>query len=111
MDKNVFISDCNIVSAGDYCKVVINLFDKNNQKDRFSTSLMSKYNAEKYEQQVLDLLRHKNWFDVKFGTLFPQLSLLTDSDNPKEIVGLTTAGGLLLKNEVKILAETQLRIK
>lgn len=105
MDKNVFISGCEIISAGTYSKVVINIFDKNNLQNRFSTSLMSKYNAEKYEKSALLLLDYKDWFDVKYGTLFPQLTLLTDSDNAKEIVGLSTSQGILLKNEVKFLAK------
>jgi len=101
MDKNIFISGSEIVSAGNFSKLVINIFDKNNLTAKFSTSLMSKYNAEKYEQQALALLNHKNWFDITFGTMFPQLTLLTDSDNKDEIVGLACKNGLLLKNEVK----------
>ncbi|NCB48042.1 MAG: hypothetical protein EOM55_00200 [Clostridia bacterium] len=101
MDKNIFISTSKIVPAGSFSKLVISIFDKDNKTSNFSTSLMTKYNTEKYEKQALELLGFKNWFDITYGTLFPQLTVLTDSDNEGEIVGLACKNGLLLKNEVK----------
>jgi hypothetical protein len=102
MDKNVFISGAEIVNIKGMSKLVIKIFDKNNEVGSFCTSLMSRYNAEKYEQEALALLGNKNWFDITYGTLFPQLTMLCDSDNTGEIVGLACKKGLLLKNEVKV---------
>lgn len=101
MEKDIFINRAEIVPIGVYYKLVIHIFDKNNTTSKFSTSLMSKYNVEKYEEQALELLGVKNWFDITYGTLFPQLTLLSDSDNSKEVVGLACKNGLILKNEIK----------
>lgn len=113
MDKNVFINDVNVVSVGNFSKVVINLFDKNYKTATFSTSLMSKYNAEKYEREALMMLGLKDWFDAKFGVIIKEFTMLTDSENEKEIVGLASKKGMLLKNEVKrfVLEQAKEQIK
>lgn len=110
MDKNTFINTSEIVNSGNSYRFVIHIFDKNYNTGKFSTSLMSKYNAEKYEQQALELFGFKNWFDIKFGTIFPQITIHTDIDNPKEIVMLECKKGFLLKNEVKPFFKEELQM-
>lgn len=106
MEENVFVCGAEILSVKDLSKFVLKLFDKDYKTSMFSTSLMSNYNAKKYKQQVLEMLGLNDWDEAIFGTKLIEFSLLTDSDNPKKIVGLSHKNGLIFKNEIKPFNKT-----
>ncbi len=101
MNTYYFISKSEIVPINNFCRVEITLFDKNNNKEKFNTSLMSKYNANKYMQAILKGLNSADWFEVKYGINPTCLTPILDKDK-KEIVALSFDGGVLYKNEVSI---------
>lgn len=106
MEENVFVCGAEIITVKDLSKFVLKLFDKNFKTAVFSTSLMSNYNAKKYEQQVLEMVGLNDWDEAIFGTKLIEFTLLTDSDNLKEIVGLSHKNGLIFKNEIKPFNKT-----
>lgn len=101
MEEEVFVSDTEIITVKDLSKFVFKLFDKEYKTSVFSTSLISTYNAKKYEQQALELLGLNSWSEAIYGLKLLQFSVLRDSDNPSIIVGLSCKKGLFLKNEIK----------
>lgn len=101
MDKSVFISKVKLVPDGKLYRLKFKIFDKDGEVGYFLTSLMTRYNAEKYEEKALDLIDSKSWFKTIYGIFPHEFTLITECKEKDNIVGLSYAGGLLLKNEVK----------
>ncbi len=101
MEKTLYILESKINSVNKLSQVEVVLFDKNNGIFSFKSSLMSKYNAEKYQDEILQLLDNCNWFDVKYGVKVNNVEPIYD-DEKKNIVALCLDKGMLLKNQINV---------
>ena len=99
MEKEVYVSSVRQENLGKLAKVIIEIFDKKGDKDSFSTSLMTKYNAEKYMSTLLKISGKDSWFKVFFG-LNPLEFSVTIDEEQNEIVALSNSKATLFKNEV-----------
>ncbi len=99
MEKEVYVSSVRQENLGKFAKVIIEIFDKRGDKDSFSTSLMTKYNAEKYIATLLNVSGKDSWFKVFFG-LNPLEFSVTIDEEQNEIVALSNSKATLFKNEV-----------
>lgn len=99
MEKEVYVSSVRQENLGKLAKVIIDIFDKKGDKDSFSTSLMTKYNAEKYMSTLLKISGKDSWFKVFFG-LNPLEFAVTIDEEQNEIVALSNDKATLFKNEI-----------
>lgn len=99
MEKEVYVSSVRQENLGKLAKVIIEIFDKKGDKDSFSTSLMTKYNAEKYISTLLNVAGKDSWFKVFFG-LNPLEFAVTMDEEQNEIVALSNDKATLFKNEI-----------
>lgn len=99
MKKEVYVSGVRQEGLGKLAKVIIDIFDKEGNKDSFSTSLMTKYNAEKYMSTLLKISGKDSWFKVFFGLSPLEFSVTVDEEQ-NEIVALSNDKATLYKNEV-----------
>lgn len=99
MEKEVYVSGVRQENLGKLAKVIIEIFDKKGDKDSFSTSLMTKYNAEKYISTLLNVAGKDSWFKVFFG-LNPLEFAVTIDEEQNEIVALSNDKATLFKNEI-----------
>ena len=99
MEKEVYVSGVRQENLGKLAKVIIEIFDKKGDKDSFSTSLMTKYNAEKYISTLLNVAGKDSWFKVFFG-LNPLEFAVTMDEEQNEIVALSNDKATLFKNEI-----------
>lgn len=99
MEKEVYVSGVRQENLGKLAKVIIEIFDKKGDKDSFSTSLMTKYNAEKYISTLLNVAGKDSWFKVFFG-LNPLEFSVTIDEEQNEIVALSNDKATLFKNEI-----------
>lgn len=99
MEKEVYVSSVRQENLGKLAKVIIEIFDKKGDKDSFSTSLMTKYNAEKYMSTLLKISGKDSWFKVFFG-LNPLEFSVTIDEEQNEIVALSNDKATLFKNEI-----------
>ena len=108
MDKNVFISKVEIYdikkdvteNARNH-QVSICFFDKNGQESVLLSSIMTNDNANKYKQNLLNLLDCRNWTEVKYNAMPLNLTTILDEEDNSRIIGLESKKGLILKNEIK----------
>ena len=103
MEKDVYVCGIKQENLGKFVKVFVELFDKSGKKSEFYTSLMSKYNAEKYISNILKLTGESSWFKVFFGLNPLQFEAVMDSEQ-NEIVALANEKATLYKNEVVLTA-------
>lgn len=106
-EEIMFISSENVVQKGNMYKLELGLFNVKNDKNTFSSSLMTKSKLEKYEQNILDMLGQNSWIEVIYGVTPPEFEPIFDSENEDIIAGLSTKKGLILKNEVKPLVQEE----
>lgn len=99
MEKEVYVSSVRQENLGKFAKVIIEIFDKKGDKDSFSTSLMTKYNAEKYMSTLLKISGKDSWFKVFFG-LNPLEFSVTIDEEQNEIVALSNDKATIFKNEI-----------
>lgn len=99
MEKEVYVSGVRQENLGKLAKVIIEIFDKKGEATSFSTSLMTKYNAEKYMSTLLKISGKDSWFKVFFG-LNPLEFAVTMDEEQNEIVALSNSKATLFKNEV-----------
>ena len=103
MEKEVYVCGVRQENSGKFAKVFVDLFDRNGKKGEFCTSLMSKYNAEKYISNLLKLTGESSWFKVFFGLNPLQFEAVVDSEQG-EIVALTSEKATLYKNEIVLIS-------
>ncbi len=99
VEKEVYVSKIKQENVGKFAKIIIDVFDKNGKTYSFLTSLMTKYNAEKYEASLLKISGKDSWFKVFFG-LKPLEFCATLDDDHNEIVTLSNDQAIIYKNEV-----------
>ncbi len=99
MEKEVYVSGVRQENMGKLAKVIIDIFDKKGDATSFSTSLMTKYNAEKYMSTLLKISGKDSWFKVFFG-LSPLEFSVTMDEEQNEIVALSNDKATLFKNEI-----------
>lgn len=108
MEKEVYVCGIKQENSGKFVKVFVELFDRSGKKSEFCTSLMSKYNAEKYISNILKLTGESSWFKVFFGLNPLQFEAVMDSEQ-NEIVALANEKATLYKNEI-VLTSTAKRV-
>ena len=101
MEKEVYVSGIRQEKFGKLAKIIIDVFDKKGEKYSFSSSLMTKYNAEKYINSLLKISGKDSWFKVFFG-LNPLEFCVTFDEEQNEIVALSSPQAIIYKNEVVI---------
>lgn len=99
MEREVYVSAIRQENVGKLAKIVVDVFDKFGQTAVFSSSSMSKYNAEKYMATMLKLSGKDSWFKVFFG-LSPFEFCATMDEEQNEIVALSNDQATLFKNEI-----------
>jgi len=104
MEESLFVNN-HIVNLkegklSDELQLTINLFDKKGNEVQFSSSFMQEDIFLTYEQSVLKALNSKSWLQVVHNEPLHILKPVLDNSS-KNIVGLETKHGLILKNMVK----------
>ncbi len=99
MEKEVYVSGVRQENMGKLAKIIIDIFDKKGDAASFSTSLMTKYNAEKYMSTLLKVSGKDSWFKVFFG-LSPLEFSVTMDEEQNEIAALSNDKATLFKNEI-----------
>lgn len=107
MDKNVYISKMSYIPTDlkGFCKLKFELFDRNQEKDSFTTSSMTEYNAKKYEKEVLNSLGYSSFLDMFYGINPEEFATIKD-ENTKAIVGLQNEKILMRRDGVTNLNPT-----
>ncbi len=99
MGKEVYVSGIKQENVGKLTKIIIDVFDKTGETFSFSTSLMTKYNTEKYMASLLKISGKDSWFKVFFG-LDPLEFCVALDEEQNEIVALSNSQATIYKNEI-----------
>lgn len=108
MDSNVFISKIEIYNIKESLEnalknhqVSISFFDKDGTESVLLSSIMSIDNANKYQHNLLKLLKCKNLIELKYSPFPTNLTTVFDLNDASRIIGLECKNGIILKNEIK----------